>query len=173
MRWAAWLLPVGLLGIAAAVKLAAMTASVGVHRVFLYPLVLLLSVYTGEGYDERAGQFYFSDFFLDFSCAGINFFVIAAITTAWLFPEALPWPSRFKLVPARILLHLGFLTAAVYAVTLAANFLRVAIFLNLQPFAIGRAWLHEAVGIAVFLSLLISYSLLLYRIKNAQQPSNP
>lgn len=173
MRGAAWLLPVGLLGIAAAVKLAAMTASVGLHRVFLHPLAWLLSLYTDESYHEREGLYYFTNFYLDFSCAGINFFVIAAITTAWLIPEKLSWPRQVKLIPARMLLHWGFLAFAAYAITLVANFLRVAIFLNLQPFAVGRAWLHEAVGIAVFLSLLTSYSLLLYRIKNAQQPSNP
>lgn len=170
MLWGRWLLPVGLLTLAAGVKLAAMTASVSLHRIFLHPLAWLLTVYTGESYIERAGLYYFSDFYLDFSCAGIDFFVIAAITTAWLIPEAVPWRGR---LPARLLLHVVILGVAVFAVTLAANFLRIAIFLNLQPFATGRPWLHEAVGIAVFLSLLTSYSLLLYRIKNAPQPSNP
>lgn len=169
MHMPAWLLPLTLACVAALVKLTAMGASLALHRVFLYPLALFLSGYTGEGFIERAGGFYFTDFYLDYSCAGINFFVIAALTAALLI-SGRDVAERRKL--SRVLLEITLLLSAVYAVTLIANFTRVALYIDLQPYAPGRPWLHEAIGIIVFLSVLSLFSLSLNRIIHAPQSSN-
>jgi len=173
MPVAALLVPGLLVSVAVAFKLGAMASAAGVHRVFLYPLAILLSAYTGENFAEKQGLYHFTDFYLDYSCAGINFFTIVALTTAWLVPQSRTFPRPFALLLIQTFARAALLLTAVYAVTLAANFTRVAVFLSLQSLATERPWLHEAVGIAVFLSLLTSYTLILYRIKNAQQPSNP
>ena len=172
MRAASWLLPAGLVSVAGAIKLVAMSGSAGLHALFLHPQALLLAVYTGESFSERESLFYFSDFFLDFSCAGINFFVIVAITIALLVPGASAHQRSIKFQLVQLALQCCLLLFTAFTVTLTANFLRVALYLRLQPLAEGRVWLHEAVGIAVFLAILISFSLFLYRIKNAKQTAN-
>jgi len=173
MRAASWLLPAGLVLVAAVIKLVAMSGSAALHRLFLQPLALLLAGYTGESFSERESLFYFSDFFLDFSCAGINFFVIVAITIALLVPGGSTHNRSVISQLVFLVLQGCLLLFTAFTVTLTANFLRVALYLRLQPLAEGRAWLHEAVGIAVFLAILISFSLFLYRIKNAKQTANP
>ncbi len=168
----AWLTSAGVVAVAALVKVIAMTSSPSLHRWFLLPTALSLSVFTGESFAENNAIYIFPDFVLDYSCAGINFFVICSLTTAILLSNAGEISRPHTLFGYVVLWgRVALLIAAIYAATLLANFARVALYLRLLPLSEGRPWLHEAVGVAVFLSILICYATLLNRIQNAKQPT--
>lgn len=174
MRVASWLTPGVIVMTAGLVKLAAMAGSPLAHRWFLQPLALLMSVFTGEAFSENQAVYTYSSFVLDYSCAGINFFAICSLTTAIAFsPVKNSGHVRRSATLIAELAKPVLLVTAIYAVTLLANFVRVALSLRLLPLSEGRPWLHEAVGVVVFLSILISYSFFLNRIQNAKQPTVP
>lgn len=130
----------------AAIKLAAMAEWPPLYKAFLLLPANVLAFFTGSDYAESLGVYTFPGFILDYSCAGVHFFIVIMLVGAF---------TEHKLV-ASVLVG--------YAVTLVANTFRVGLFLRLLPVAEGRPWLHEVIGTAVFMTFLIVF----YTIMNRQ-----
>lgn len=143
-------------GLCVTVKILGALEWAPLYRSFMFIPAQLLSFFFLREYDESDGVYTFPGFVMDYSCSGIHFFMVALMVTAYTGKRS-----------ARGFL-LG-LTAA-YLLTMAANTVRIALFLKVEHFSSGRPWLHEAVGTLVFVSFLLSYYLILNRRRqNAAQ----
>lgn len=145
-----WLRAGILLTVTAGVKALAVFESALLYRIFLQLTATLLAFFGNAEYSEDAGVYTFPHFILDYSCAGINFFAVAMLTGLLVMLSS----GRVRL----------WLLPAAWLLTVLANTMRVGLYLKLEPWAAGREWLHEAVGVLTFLTLLIVYYLLLQRI---------
>jgi len=128
------------LGICATIKLAAMAEWAPLFRIFLFLPATAISIFTGTDYTESAGVYRFDGFVLDYSCAGINFFILSALTLALLKRPSI---------------------LAAYLTTIVANIFRIALSLKLLQFSPSHPWLHEITGMAVFLFFLLLPPLLI------------
>lgn len=108
-------------------------------------------------YSEAAGIYTFETFILDYSCAGINFFLLALATGSM----ALWGSGRISLVAIPF----------AWLLTIAANSMRVGLYLKVRSLTGDRPWLHETLGILVFLTLLIVYYEILRRRLHARKQS--
>jgi hypothetical protein len=157
----------------AGVKTLAVLEWAPLYRIFLFIPAQILGFFFSAEYLEQQGIYTFPEFILDYSCSGIHFFMIALIVTlippapfpikwrrgkkkgsADSLPLSTSWRGGWGVRPAGFLLQC-FLAA--YLVTLAANTTRVGLFLKLTPFSVGRPWLHELIGTAVFISFLMGF----------------
>lgn len=155
MRIQDWLKLSAFVATAGFVKWSAVVESAWLYRVFLYVPAALLSVFGYGDYGESGGVYTFETFVLDYSCAGVNFFLITLAVGCLAMLSA----GRFYLIMIPI----------AWFMTLAANTLRVGLYLKLELLAGHRPWLHEATGILVFLTLLVVYYHLLMRRLHEEQ----
>lgn len=89
-------------------------------------------------------------------CSGFNFLLIALLAGGFaLLPR---FGNRLWLLPASLLLA--------YGLTLLGNLMRISCLLFLDAYGTVPHWLHLAVGIGVYLCLLLPYSLLLSKTFN-------
>lgn len=95
-------------------------------------------------------------------CAGANFLLIA--TLAGFFALSSRWGSKGWLLPLTLLLA--------YALTVMANIARICCLLLVSSLLQVPDWLHLGLGAAVYLSLLIPYSLLLSNFPLPQHYAN-
>ncbi len=152
-----WLKLSMLFGLAAFIKWSAMAEAAWVYRLFLHLPAVLLSIFGYSEYTESAGIYTFEGFVLDYSCAGVNFFLIAVALSCLAMLGA----GRIYLITLPI----------AWFMTLAANTLRVGLYLKLESITGHQPWLHEATGILAFLTLLIVYyELLRRRLHGRKQP---
>lgn len=121
--------------------LLAPTAS-GVSLLLGFPLELV----PGLGYQSLQAGILITE-----ECAGANFLLIA--TLAGFFALSSRWGSKGWLLPLTLLLA--------YVLTVLANITRICCLLLLGSLLQVPDWLHLGLGAAVYLSLLIPYSLLL------------
>lgn len=149
MRWSDWLKIALLVLIATTAKILAAAEVPVIYRFFLQGPASFLVLLGYGPYTEIRGIYTFEEFILDYSCSGIHFFLLLIAASA------------ASMVMARRVFFSVALAA--WLTTLAANTMRMALFLQLRPWGEGRPWLHEATGILVFLTLLIVYYLLLQR----------
>ena len=99
-----------------------------------------------EGYYSQQASFLISR-----DCSGFNFWLIATLAG---FLALMPrWKSAYRLIPAAVLLG--------YALTLLANVARICCLVLAGSFIQVPMELHLAIGVAVYLGLLIPYFLLL------------
>lgn len=84
-------------------------------------------------------------------CSGANFMLIALL--AGFFALLPRWGRSLYLLPASLLLA--------YGLTLVANITRICCLVLVGSFTPVPGWFHLSIGVAVYLSLLIPYSLLL------------
>lgn len=84
-------------------------------------------------------------------CSGFNFLLVA--TLAAFFALSPQWEHRKRLIPLSLLLA--------YALTLLANVARICCLVVAGSLLPVPGWLHLAIGIVIYLCLLIPFSLLL------------
>jgi len=155
MRTQDWLKLSGLVALAGFVKWSAIAESTWLCRLFLHVPAVLLSVFGYGDYMESGGVYTFETFVLDYSCAGVNFFLITLAVGC----VAMLGAGRMYLL----------IIPVAWLLTVAANTLRVGLYLKLELLAGHRPWLHEATGILVFLTLLVVYYHLLVRRLHEEQ----
>lgn len=157
MRPADWLKLTFIFVVGALTKLGAVFEIDWLYRLFLDIPAKLLAISGYGTYSEAAGIYTFETFILDYSCAGINFFLLALATGSM----ALWGSGRISLVTIPF----------AWLLTIAANTMRVGLYLKVRSLTGDRPWLHETLGILVFLTLLIVYyELLRRRLHAGKQP---
>ncbi|MFZ5629257.1 MAG: hypothetical protein ACOY5B_09040 [Spirochaetota bacterium] len=155
MRSADWLKLAFFFAVGALAKLGAVFEIDWLYRLFLHIPAGLLAL-SGHGtYSEAAGVYCFESFILDYSCAGINFFLLALATGTM----ALWGTGRISFV----------VLPFAWLLTVVANSMRVGLYLKVRSVTGDRPWLHETLGILVFLTLLIVYYELLRRRLHARK----
>lgn len=127
----------------------------------LYPVQKLVQVFTGLSAIYLAGEGYeFPGFIIERSCAGINFLVICWCTLAWL--------SMHNSHPLRLQLKvLLFCLPLSYCLCIAANTFRILSALLLQRLpGLHGPQVHEALGVVVYLSVLLLATTLFHHFLN-------
>lgn len=130
-------------------------------RFLLYPVQFLVAIFTGQASVYLAGEGYqFSGFIIEKSCAGVNFLVICWSTLAFLsIQNQLPRPIKIKALLLSIPLS--------YVLCILANTFRILSSLVLQRVpGLHGPNVHEALGVVVYLSVLLSATAIFHHILN-------
>jgi exosortase K len=127
----------------------------------LYPVQALVALFRGQASTYLAGEGYlFQGFLIEKSCAGLNFLVIVWAALAWLsFQNEQP---RFKQVSAWLWsIPLG------YGLCILANTFRIlSALLLLRVPGLHGPNVHEALGVLVYLSILLLSCTLFHHFLN-------
>jgi len=143
------------------------TASAADLRFVLAPTTWLVEVAGGHRFDWTAGGYLSGElrFLIAPACSGVNFLVVAFAGLVASFVR----PARPALQNVAILAASA---AAAYAATIAANALRILIAIPLWTRGVtvaglGGERLHEAAGVAVFLTVLVLLHAAAHRLARA------
>lgn len=158
---AQWVFTLAVLLLVVAFKVLAVREFAPLYRAFLALPAAFAGLFTGYDYIQKEGTYLFPGFILDYSCAGINFFLICCIAAATIYWRKM---HSVRLVGRTLVLVFG----AAWLATTLANVFRIGISLRLSSLTGTHAWLHEAVGTLVFLVFLFSYHYLLTRLSDAK-----
>lgn len=124
-------------------------------RFVLAPTAWLVEVVGGHGFDWTADGYLAAEarFLIAPACAGVNFLVVAfaALVLGLVRPWRPAWQNA-AVLPAS--------AAAAYAATVVANAIRILAAIPLWTHRVSYGWLdgarlHELVGVAVFLGMLL------------------
>lgn len=149
-------------GLAIALKLFYRQATVEELHFLLWPTSQLVSFFTGLPFTFEAGYGYFNRFhevLIDKGCAGMTFWVIS-LTLSILISMKYYEQVRDKLIVSVSLVGLSFLLTIVantFRITISLFLLKLELFF---PF-LGTDWWHTVEGSFVYLSVLVSFYLLL------------
>lgn len=127
----------------------------------LYPVQLLVQLFTGLPAYYQVGEGYmFPGFIIEKSCAGVNFLVICWCSLGWL--SLYNRHSR----PVQVI-ALALCVPLSYCLCLAANTFRIlgALLLQRLPGLHGPQ-VHEALGVVVYLSVLLLATTLFHYLLN-------
>ena len=137
--------------------------SVAQLNFLLLPISMLVSLFTGRSFTNlEHGGFYFESLqvTINGACSGYNFLLISFALLSTLVVV------RYLMCFRRFLLILMPLFLGAYLLAIVANVARVCltIFIN-SYFSVGKSELvHEAIGVTVFLSFLITTYLLFEKL---------
>ncbi len=154
-------------GAAYALKRFYSTASAADLRFLLAPTAWLVEVAGGHRFDWTPGGYLSTElrFVIAPACAGVNFLIVAfaALVLGSVRPARPAWQNVAILLAS---------AGAAYATTLLANALRILIAIPLWTHRVSLGWLtgarlHEAVGVAVFLGMLLLLHLAARRLAGA------
>lgn len=160
------------LGVAGGLKTFYSTSSVNDLKGILAPTTFLVELVTGERfYFESYAGYMNTDrsFLIADSCSGMNFLIAAFLMIAMI----LIWRSD---LPAWATIPLSFIFA--YAVTIAANTVRIAVAIKQQRMEEPMIWvnpeqLHRLQGIFIYFGFLLLIFLLLDRTRSYDTRRNP
>lgn len=131
------------------------TATAADLRLVLAPTAWLVEVAGGHRFDWTSAGYLCGEarFLIAPACAGVNFLIVAfvALVAGFVRPSRPPWQNAVVLVAS---------AAAACAATLVANAVRILVAIPLwtrgvSVAGVGGAALHELVGVAVFLGMLL------------------
>lgn len=132
-------------------------------RWLLVPVVFWVELFTGQNFTYSAGEGYMNysqTVLINHTCSGLNFFILTILLSLLIIPAGIT--TRTTLRSTSLIITVS------YILTVIANTIRIVIAIRFEPIrrsipvlAGAEHWVHQGIGVFVFLSfLLIYYSLL-------------